>query len=369
MMQMKKSISSSLLTAVALALVPHAASAWSPKLEVSETTWVQLGYLHQFWYQSVDDTAGVEGDRSRSSEWFTRRNRVMLLGQATENVHFFLNYDAASGSGAGDRQDPVLTDAMIDFRISDAFKVMVGRQLVPFTIDNNTSAVTLTGIDYPTRALANQPTTPSGAFWRDDGITVRGLLAGGKIDYRVGYFAGDRDVGRNADDDGRFTGMVMYNFASPQGGWFFNQNSLGALDVLTIGAGYDTISRSGATAEDHEAWSVFFTMEKTLGAGHLSFNGTYIDWEGVVGGFGDGTSTSIQAAFLPTGSKWQPVLRWQQQDSDNPARSTLDTIGIGLSYYLSGHRVNIKAEYSIDDAFNADGDEVDAFRIQTQLFF
>jgi hypothetical protein len=168
------------------------------------------------------------------------------------------------------------------------------------------------------------------------------------------------------DDDGRMTGMVMYNFASPQGGWFFNQNSLGALDVLTIGAGYDTISRSGATAEDHEAWSVFFTMEKTLGAGHVSFNGTYIDWEGVVGGFGDGTSTSIQAAFLPTGSKWQPVLRWQQQDPDNG--STLDTIGIGLAYYLSGHRVNIKAEYSIDDQF-VDGSEVDAFRIQTQLFF
>jgi len=366
MMQMKKSISSSLLTAVALALVPHAASAWSPKLEVSETTWVQLGYLHQFWYQSVDDGAGVAGDRSRSSEFFTRRNRVMLLGQATETVHFFLNYDAASSNGAGAYQDPVLTDAMIDFRISDAFKVMVGRQLVPFTIDNNTSAVTLTGIDYPTRALANQPSTATGAFWRDDGISVRGLLAGGKIDYRVGYFAGDRDAGRNADDDGRMTGMVMYNFASPQGGWFFNQNSLGALDVLTIGAGYDTISRSGATAEDHEAWSVFFTMEKTLGAGHLSFNGTYIDWEGVVGGFGDGTSTSIQAAFLPTGSKWQPVLRWQQQDPENG--STLDTIGIGLAYYLSGHRVNIKAEYSIDDQF-VDGSEVDAFRIQTQLFF
>jgi hypothetical protein len=367
-MRINKSISSGLLTAVALALVPHAASAWSPKLEVSETTWVQLGYLHQFWYQTVDDAAGVDGDE-RSSEFFTRRNRVMLLGQAAEKVHFFLNYDAASGNGAGARQDPVLTDAMVDFRISDAFKVMVGRQLVPFTIDNNTSAVTLTGIDYPTRALANQPTTPSGAFWRDDGITVRGLLAGSKIDYRVGYFAGDRDSTSNPDDDGRFTGMVMYNFASAQPGWFFNQNSLGALDVFTIGAGYDTISRSGAGTEDHEAWSLFFTAEKTLGAGHLSLNGTYIDWDGVVGGFGDGSSTSIQAAFMPAGSKWQPVLRWQQQDADDSSRDTLDTIGIGLGYYLSGHRVNIKAEYSIDDGFNSDGDKVDAFRIQTQLFF
>jgi hypothetical protein len=96
MMLINKTLSRGLLTVAAMALVPHAASAWSPKLEVSDTTWVQLGYLHQFWYQSVDDGAGVVGDRDRSSEFFTRRSRVMLLGQATETVHFFLNYDAAS---------------------------------------------------------------------------------------------------------------------------------------------------------------------------------------------------------------------------------------------------------------------------------
>jgi hypothetical protein len=371
-MRMKKSISSGLLTAVALALVPHAASAWSPKLEVSETTWVQLGYLHQFWYQTIDD--GTPGAQDRSNDFFTRRNRVMLLGQATEQIHFFLNYDAAAGTAAGDRQDPVLTDAMIDYRLDPAFNIVVGRQLVPFSIDNNTSAVTLTGIDYPTRALANQPTTPSGAFWRDDGIAVRGLLGGGMFDYRVGYFRGDRDggrnpatgeqTGRNPGGDGRITGMFMINLASPQGGWFFNQNSLGALDVLSFGAGYDRMSRSNFA--NHEAWSVFVTAEKDIGAGHLSANATYYDWEGVVGGFGDGNSAVLALAFQPAGSKWQPVLRWQQQDPD--VGTKLDTIGIGLSYYISGHRANIKAEYSIDDIVIA-GDKKDAFRIQTQLFF
>jgi hypothetical protein len=171
MMRMNKPLSMRiLLAAAALALVPMSASAWSPKLEVSDTTWVQLGYLHQFWYQSVDDGAASGDDPS--NEFFTRRSRVMLLGQATENIHFFLNYDAAAGNGGGARQDPVLTDAMIDYRFSPAFNLVVGRQLVPFSIDNNTSAVTLTGIDYPTRALVNQPTNPSGAFWRDDGIQV-----------------------------------------------------------------------------------------------------------------------------------------------------------------------------------------------------
>jgi hypothetical protein len=367
MMRIKKTITSGLLTAAALALVPHAASAWSPKLEVSETTWVQLGYLHQFWWEVVDDGAGVEGDRDWSSDFFTRRSRVMLLGQATDQIHFFLNYDAPAGAATAGAQSPVLTDAMIDFRLDPAFNIVVGRQLVPFSIDNNTSAVTLTGIDYPTRALVNQPTVASTAFWRDDGIAVRGLLGGGMFDYRVGYFRGDRS-GANVDEDGRFTGMVMINLASPQGGWFFNQNSLGALDVLSFGVGYDQLGRSGQ--DDHKAMSVFFTAEKGLGAGHLSANAAYYDWEGVGapgGAFYNGGSTAVVAlAFQPSGSKWQPVLRWQQQDPDDG--TSLNTIGIGLGYYISGHRANIKAEYSIDDQF-IDGSKVDAFRIQTQLFF
>lgn len=367
-MRMTKSISSGLLTAVALALVPHAASAWTPKLEVDETTWVQLGYLHQFWYQSVDD--GAPSGDDPSNEFFTRRSRVMLLGQATDTIHFFLNYDAPAGNASGVRQDPVLTDALIDFRISPAFSVSVGRVLVPFSIDNQTSAVTLTAIDYPTRALVNLPTNPSGAFWRDDGIEVRGLLGGDLIDYRVGYFRGDRDAASNPDADGRFTGMVAINLASPQGGWFYNQNSLGALDVLSFGVGFDQMSRSGAGLSDHEAFSVFVTAEKNIGAGHLSANAAYYDWEGVGapgGAFYEGGSTAVvAAAFQPSGSKWQPVLRWQNQDPDDGTK--LDTIGIGLSYYIAGHRANIKAEYSIDDAI-INGDKKDALRIQAQLFF
>lgn len=365
-MRIKKSLSSSLAAASVLALMPLAASAWTPKLAVDDTTWVQLGYLHQFWYQSIDDGAGTIGDRTRSSDFFNRRSRVMLLGQATESIHFFLNYDAASGSAAGDRQDPVLTDAIIDYRFNEGFNLSVGRILVPFTIDNQTSAVSLTGIDYPTRTLANLPTNPSGAFWRDDGLEARGLLGGGMIDYRVGYFRGDRDAVRNPDGDGRITGMVVLNLASPQGGWFYNQNSLGALDVLSFGVGFDRMGRSGVGFDDHEAWSAFFSVEKGLGGGHLTANGTYIDWDGVVGGFGDGKSFSAAVAFLPTGSKWQPVVRWQNQDPD--AGSKLDTIGLGLNYFISGHRAKISAEYSIDDVV-IDGSEKDAFRIQAQLFF
>lgn len=370
-MRMNKSLSSSLVAAAVLALAPQVASAWSPKLEVSETTWVQLGYLHQFWYESVED----KNVGSRSSDFFTRRSRVMLLGQATETIHFFLNYDAAAGAATESAGSPVLTDAIIDYRIAPEFVFSVGRILVPFSIDNNTSAVTLTGIDYPTRALVNQPTFPGGAFWRDDGVQVRGLLGGGRVDYRVGYFRGDRNAARNPKGDGRITGMLIFNLASPQGGWFFNQNSLGALDVLSFGVGFDQVSRSGTGFDDHEAFSVFFTAEKSLGGGHLSANAAYYDWEGVTGSvalpatgaFYNGGNTSVLAlAYLPSGSKWQPVVRWQQQDPDDGSK--LDTIGIGLSYYISGHRANIKAEYSIDDQFVGTS-KVDAFRIQAQLFF
>jgi len=126
------------------------------------------------------------------------------------------------------------------------------------------------------------------------------------------------------------------------------------------------MSRSGTGVDDQKAWSVFFTAEKNVGSGHLSLNGTFIDWDGVIGGIGDGNTLSLQAAFQPAGSKWQPTLRWQQQNPDTGTK--LDTIGIGLNYYLSGHRVNIKSEYSIDDLVIG-GSKKDAFRMQVQLFF
>jgi hypothetical protein len=361
---MKKLATSGLLAAAAMALVPVTASAWSPKLEVNDNAWVQLGYLHQFWYESVDEGTA---DGSRSSDFFTRRNRIMLLGQAAEKVFFFVNYDAPSGNARGDRRTPELTDAFIDYRVSPAFNLMVGRQLVPFSIDNQASAVSLTAIDYPTRALVGMPTTAGIAFWRDDGIQARGLLFNDRIAYRAGYFRGDRGE-LNPGEDGRMTGMIMYNFASPQGGWFFNTNSLGALDVLSFGVGFDQMGRSDA--DDHQAMSIFGVAEKTLGMGHLSVTAGYYDWEGVGGPGGSfyngGTTTNLTAAFLPTGSKWQPVIRWQQQDPDDG--ESLNTIGLGLSYYISGHRANIKAEYSIDDQF-IDGSEVDAFRVGVQVFF
>lgn len=359
-MRMNKAISSGLLAAAALALAPHTASAWSPKLEVNEHTWVQLGYLHQFWYETVEDAKA--GDAS--NDFFTRRNRIMLLGQAAEQVHFFVNYDAPAGAATGGASTPVLTDAMIDYRFSPAFNVVVGRHLVPFSVDNQSSAVSLNGIDYPTRALVNQPTVAATAFWRDDGISARGLLGDGMFHYRVGFFRGDRDAVRNPKGDGRVTGMVMINLATPQGGWFFNPNSLGALDVLSFGVGYDQVGRSDA--DDHKAYSVFAIAEKGLGAGHLSTTIAYYDWDGVVGGIGDGNTFSIAASFLPTGSKWQPQIRWQQQDPDNGTK--LDTVGLGLNYYISGHRANIKAEYSIDDQIIG-GDKKNAFRVQAQLFF
>jgi len=367
-MRINKSLSASLLAAAVCSLAPMTASAWSPKLEVSDTTWVQLGYLHQFWFEAVDD--GTASGDDWSSDFFTRRSRVMLLGQATDKVFFFLNYDAASSSSATYRQDPVLTDAIIDYRISPAFNISVGRILVPFSYDNQTSAVSLLGIDYPTRALAPLPTNADGAFWRDDGIEVRGLLGDGLIDYRVGYFRGDRDTTRNPDEDGRFTGMVTINFGAAQGGWFFNGNSLGALDVLSFGVGYDSIGRSASGIDDHEAWSVFAAAEKKLFGGTVAAQAAYYDWEGVGnpgGAFYNGGSTSaLTVGYLMGNGHWQPVVRWQNQDPDDG--DSLDTIGIGLSYYISGHRANIKAEYSIDDQFIA-GDEVDAFRVSAQVFF
>jgi hypothetical protein len=246
---------------------------------------------------------------------------------------------------------------------------------VPFSVENKASAALLLGIDYNTNVTKLPLNFIKDAFWRDDGIEVRGILLDGLIDYRVGLFDGEGSTALNPDDNLRSTGMVMINFADAQPGWFYNMNSLGSLKVLSLSAGYDYIGNGGAGEEDGKAFNFGAHLEQPLGNGRIVGSATFYDYDGPNYGF-KGQAASVQAGYLMPcpfreGSFIQPVVRWQHQDNDTTDRK-LDSFGIGLNYFLKGHNINFKAEYTINDTFAPNvvtGDRVDAFRFQTQLLF
>ncbi len=355
---------------LAVVLCAGSALAWSPKLEVKEDVWMQIGFLGQMWFEAVQDNAGDNDEWSK--DFYFRRARILGQGSVHKNVKFFFDTDVPnSGKKGNDDNDLILNDAFIDLQIMPEFNVAFGRILVPFSVENKASAALLLGIDYNTN-VTKVPTFIDRAFWRDDGIEVRGILLDGLIDYRVGIFDGEGDVTRNKDDDLRSTGLVMINFADAQPGWFYNMNSLGSLKVLSLSAGYDYVGNS--EVENGKAFNFGAHIEQPLGNGRIVGSATFYDYDGPNYGF-EGQAASVQAGYLMPcpfneGSYVQPVVRWQHLDYDSTDRK-LDSFGIGMNYFLKGHNINFKAEYTINDRFIPanTGDRVDAFRFQTQLLF
>lgn len=327
------------------------AGAWSPRLEVEDDLWLQVGYLHQFWAQ-----ADVED--GPYNDFFTRRNRLLLQGQVHESVEFLVNYDAQ-----GAEFSPVLTDGYVDLQLADEFNLAIGRILVPFGL-NQKSAVTLNAIDYAGFAVGNLPSFVAPAFWRDDGLEARGLLADDRIDYRVGFFRGDRDLDLNADGLPRYSAMVMLNLGDPQG-MFWNNNSLGALEAVSLGGGFDHALRSDA--DDYMAWNVFALVEQPIGEGHLSGNAAFYGWLGEDGvddrlaGEAEGYTAQATAGYLLPGVDVEPLARYQLELPEEG--DEIHTVGLGLGYYLRSHHINFKGEYALSTERN------DTVSVQTQLWF
>jgi hypothetical protein len=360
---MRKLFSGIVMLAVVLG-VGFPAFAWSPKLEINEDVWMKIGFLGQVQFEALEDGSG--NHNKWSNDFFARRVRILGQGSVHKNVKFFFDTDVPNAGKEHDNNDLIWNDGFIDLQFMPEFKVAFGRILVPFSVENKVSAAALLGIDYNLNAT-KIPTFIDRAFWRDDGIEVRGILLDGLIDYRVGLFRGERDAALNGDDDMRGTGLVMVNFGDAQPGWFYNTNSLGSLKVLSISAGYDYIGNSDV--EDHKAWNVGAHLEQPLGKGRIVGSATFYDWEGP---YYEGQTASVQAGYLlpcpfREGSFIQPVLRWLYQDNDN-TDVELNTFAIGLNYFLKGHNINFKVDYAINDKI-IDGERVDAFRFQTQLLF
>jgi hypothetical protein len=346
--------------------VGSSAFAWGPKMAINEDVWMQVGFLAQIQFEAAEDGSGNHD--KWSNDFFARRARIMGMGSVHKNIKFFFDTDVPN-AGKDDMDDDIVWNTgFVDFQIMPQFNVSVGRILVPFSVENRASAAQTLGIDYNTNVTKVPTLAQDRAFWRDDGVEVHGLLMDGLIDYRVGVFRGERDSIANGDDNLRTTGMVMINLGDAQPGWFFNMNSLGALNILSFSAGYDYISLGGDGVEDHKAWNLGAHVDQALADGRIVGSAAFYDWDGP---YYSGQTASVQAGYqmdcpFREGSYIQPVLRWQHQDPDGGTE--LNTFNIGLNYFFKGHNVNFKVDYAINDRI-VDGDKVDTFRFQTQLLF
>jgi len=376
---MKPLVAAAFALTLALGSASRAAGQ-APRLGTDDNTWLQIGVLAQLQFEAADRTGGVNTD-TWGYDFFARRVRVMGRGSIHQKVKFFFSTDIPNAGKAGVANSIIWNDGFVDVQLRPEINIAVGRFLVPFSPDNRASAGSLLGIDYNLNLL-KIPTFLDRAFWRDDGVEVRGVLLKGLIEYRGGVFHGVPHTNlaapgqpvqiANPNHDLRTTGMMMLNLADAQPGWFYNPNGLGTLKLLSVGAGYDRIPNSTPNVANSEAWNFFALIDQPVGKGRINGLAAYYKWEGPawVGGF-EGTTMGAQLGYLLPGEffqgRLQPVVRLQRQDNPDAAFE-LNTVNLGLNFLLKGHAINFKADYAINDRRVA-GEDVDALRFQTQLVF
>jgi hypothetical protein len=347
----------------------------------------QNGYQAETGYSETDDW---------TKSFVLRRARIILNGQVTKDIDFFMETDDLNigGQSAGSQYSTTTTsngttvkdskgvftqDAYINYKVADALEVTVGLMPLPFMHQNLESAVSLLGVDYNSTVI---PLGNTSNNWRDTGVQIRGLWRD-VFSYRFGIFRGQpKDLNDstttsddiNPDSDPRFCGRIQLNFADPETGFFYSGNYLGKKNVISFGAGFDYQHNS---SEINNQLCDYFAFTADLTSDYrISQDLTVTGQTGYVHVSNQpGASVHIQKGFYGQAGvllydKYQPVIKYQYWNGDTAYYKdvTVDYISIGFNYFIKGHNANIKFEYQNPLLHHPDvvGDK--KATIQCQLF-
>jgi Phosphate-selective porin O and P len=330
---------------LAVLLLPGISYA-GPKWALGDESWMRLGFVGQVHF-AHDDKAAEKND------FYLRRGRFMLMGQIMDGVKFFVETDNANAGKHGVSSSMKIQDAFVDVRLAKTAQwVKAGLILLPFSMENFSSAASLLGIDYNSEVIKLTNTF----VWRDYGVSFHGDF-GKRLAYRVGVFDGYDDGApnntKNPDAQLRVTGHVSYSLIGDvQTGWFYTQDKLGkGGSHLEIGAGYDHQGKAtlkNGKEIDSDAWVVDFQSDIVLGDTRLGpvdlvTNGAYYDW--------DNASFNGGAAFVESGLRVSRTMLTLKYSLQSPhGSSDVNDFTVGLHYFLKGHHARAGVEYRTGDS-------------------
>ncbi len=382
----------------------------------NDDTYMKIALLLQGWAAFTDE--GAPDGESLNSDFYLRRMRILMFGQLTDKVQFFVETDnpnfGKNGNFAG---NTFIQDAWMEYNLDEAFQVDAGMLLVPFSHHGMQGAVTLHSLDYH-GALVKYP-RGSHKVWRDYGIMFRGLLLDKMLEYRLailnGVHGGVADP-RNPHDMPRVTGRLTFNLFDSEsgpgtGGFFWDGIYLKKTDagvvstkkIVSLGASVDwqkdlnvhrNVGHSDPTANNYvenreDYWAVAADLfvdiplseDKILGlTGQVNF---YYYNHGDMTNLADGQPRSFYG--LKPGSEYtgmgimsevgvrydayEALLSLDWFDATKAEGDMGDYLAIygGLNWWWLGHSTSLKLQLG---ASKANGGDFGLMGIlQTQLLF
>ncbi len=351
---------------------------------------LQLGYLLQFQAAFTEKEAPA-GD-TWGKDFFIRRSRIIMAGNVTKNISFFMETDSPNLGKNGDWGAAFFVqDAFMSFKLFPELIIDTGMIIVPFTHHFLQGATNLNTLDYHAK-LAKYP-AGSHKVWRDAGVQFRGYALGNKLHYRVGIFNGVEGVAGQVDAAGapipalnesdlpRFTGTVRYYvFGQEDGkgaetGFFLTgMNYLGDKDddvpILSFGVAGDFQGKAFLGADGKPANYMAFGgdvfVDYPLGKGQefiAQVNAIYYNYGSKAANTGIAILSEVGYRYL----QFQPVLGFDYFKSDAGSAANWQQIQAGFNFWIKAHTANVKAAFTMDKT--GSGDYMKGILVQTQFLF
>lgn len=394
-------MTASLLLCLAILFGPLAGAAQAgPQVRFGpdNTGVLKIDYKGQFQMILRDTGSGENKDDSTASFNF-RRNRIALMGKYGESLSIYIqteytenqNVTPLSVSDDDSGGNFSLLDAVIRFRINDAFHVNVGKFKYNLSRENLEDCLAPLTLDRSLFIRAPFVTT------RDRGVAAWGNLFEDRFQYRVDVMEGRTATTSAApapESSFRFSGRVHVTLLDPENDYGYRGTYLGTKKVLTAGAAFqyepdvafaDTVAKTNS--KDYKGWTADLFFEYPVeGVGTFTASGAYekIDLDdafrganpdpNAIGLNGEKNGYYVKAGYMLPSLPLQAFGRyekWHFASLDAIYDQEIQWYAAGANYYFRGQNLKLSMEYSRTDyeKENATSKNFGTFVTQLQLWF
>ena len=344
-------------------------------IKLSETAFMRLNYQMQFYAESRDTGSGVDGTK-QTTDFYFRRNRLSLTGQASEVVGYSVKIEQSGPRSIGPvdvAEEPVsdfdVLESYLTADLDDSFRLVIGKSKIPFTREVLEGCFTPLTLD---RSLFIA--TPM-ARTRDLGFVAWGSLAHDKLQYFAAVQEGQETT--NAPESApRYTGRVHIALLDPEKTFGYGGTYLGNKMILTVGAGAqyepgavysDVTAKTGE--KNYSAWTADVFMEYPVGiSGSATLSGAYVKtsfdkaYQGSnpdpesVGIDGEKKGWYAKAGYLFIDKigpgQIQPFLRYEEWNFallNGVYAQEITWMAGGLNYLINGQNLRLTLQYAVTD--------------------
>ena len=320
--------------------------------------WAQLYYQSRS-YTSATNSAGL-------SNFYFRRDRIVLSGQMTNRIGFFVDTEVPMDGQAGfNNRSMYLEDAYATFHMNSAIHFIAGKFKIPFSRENLEDCFAPLTMDR-SLVLAYTPFVSS----RDTGVAMWGNLHNAMFQYRV-MVSNGRQGAEQPSSKPMVTGRVTVSLLDPEYGYGYEGTYLGSMKVLTIGAAYEYQPdvvwynyNTRTSPKPYQAWTADIFWEQPFSTGTYTLSGAYMHYStdhAIDSAYPDPTlpqTAQLQGYYIKAGymlpmtvgfphARLQFFVRHEKQQY-NLVTGYDDQLwnSGGFNYYIRGQSIKISGEYA-----------------------